>query len=111
MLTKLVNGVPVILSPDEEAAVLAEWQANSRLPPAPDVAGFVSALKAAMGGIVASNSLARAYPLFQPALDKGVWADVQSLIVDAHTTGVLSEAQYAAFKQLAAAHYLPIVLP
>lgn len=28
MLTKIVNGVPVVCSPEEEAALVAEWTAN-----------------------------------------------------------------------------------
>lgn len=111
MLTKNVNGQTLALSADEEAAVLAQWQAASALPPPPDVPGFVAELKAAMGGIVASNALARAYPLFQPALEKAVWPDVQALIVDAHATLVLSDAQYAAFQSLAKKHNLPVALP
>lgn len=110
-LTRIVNGVAVVLSADDEAAQLAEWSANAALPLPPDVPGFLDALKSAMGGIVASNTLAKAYPLFHAALDKAVWVDVQALIIDAHTTRVLSDVQYAAFKQLAAAHHLPIVLP
>jgi hypothetical protein len=77
----------------------------------PDVPGFVDSLKAAMGGIVGSNGLAKAYPLFYPALSNGAFADVQALVIDGLTTGVLSQPQYAAIKQLAVQHNIPITLP
>jgi hypothetical protein len=80
-------------------------------PAAPNVQGFKDDLKAAMGGAVAANLLARTYPLFYAALQEGVWADVQALILDAKATAVLSAAQYAAFQALAAKHALPVVLP
>ena len=86
-------------------------QIDAALAPGPNVPGFVAALKNAMGGIVASNSLAKAYPLFYPALETGQFADAQALIIDAHTTGVLSDKQYAAFGQFAATYHLPITLP
>jgi hypothetical protein len=76
--------------------------------PRPDVGGFIDALKTAMGGIVGANALAKAYPLFYPALQTGNWADVQALLADAHATGALTEAQYAAFKTLAATHNIPV---
>lgn len=79
--------------------------------PAPNVQGFKDDLKLAMGGAVASNALARAYPLFYPALAEGVWADLQALILDAKNTAVLSAAQYAAFQALAAKYAIPVVLP
>jgi hypothetical protein len=81
------------------------------LPPKADVRGFINALKAGQGGIVNANKLARAYPLFYSALENGAFDDVQALIIDAHTTAVLTDAQYASFKQAAAANYIPITLP
>lgn len=80
-------------------------------PVVPNVQGFKDELKAAMGGAVASNLLARAYPLFYPALAEGVWTDLQALILDAKNTAVLSPAQYAAFQALAVKHAIPVVLP
>lgn len=32
-LTKLVNGVPIICSPEEEASIRADWVANEANPP------------------------------------------------------------------------------
>lgn len=86
-------------------------QVDAALAPTADAGGFVEELKLAMGGIVASNGLARAYPLFYPALQAGNWVDLQALIVDARTSGVLSAAQYTAMKDLAAKHHLPVTLP
>lgn len=77
----------------------------------PDVAGFINELKASMGGIIASNALAKAYPLFYPALQTGVWVDGQALIIDAKATAVLTAQQYAAFQALAAKYSLPLQLP
>lgn len=34
MLTKIVDGETVEMSPEEEAAILAEWQANAATQPA-----------------------------------------------------------------------------
>jgi hypothetical protein len=119
LIRRLLDSADIPNNPDN-----LDWQAyqawlaagNAPLPadPAPivpDVSGFVLDLKAAMGGIVASNALARAYPLFQPALEKGAFADVEALIIDAHTKLVLSDAQYVAFKSLAAKYNIPIALP
>lgn len=105
---KIVNGVPVLLTEGEITARAAEEAAFT---PQPDVPGFIRDLKMAMGGIVASNLLAKAYPLFYPALTVGNFPDVQALIVDAHTAAVLNDTQYAAFKSLAAKHNIPITLP
>lgn len=117
------GGIPFPVHPslqwlDCSDSVVTDWKWDGKAfvapltpPPGPDVSGFVSDLKAAMGGIVASNALAKSYPLFQPALAASNFADVQVLIIDAHATLVLSDAQYAAFKQLAAKHGLPITLP
>lgn len=104
-------GAVWVVTDDPKRATQAEVDAVINAPAAPDVSGFVLDVKAAMGGIVASNTLAKAYPLFQPALGNGVWADVQALVIDAHATLVLSDAQYAAIKSLAVKHNIPIALP
>jgi hypothetical protein len=97
-ISLLFDGVAVTPSPAKTAAP-------------PDVSGFVTDLKVAMGGIVSANALAKTYPLFWPALQMGHFADAQALIIDAHATLVLSDVQYGSFKQLAAKYHLPIVLP
>ena len=33
MLTKIVNGIEVVLTPEEEAEIRAEWEANANKPP------------------------------------------------------------------------------
>lgn len=57
MLTKMVNGVSVVCSPEEEAAIRAEWDANAAMvqpPPKKPVDAFINdplqmaALKAAL---------------------------------------------------------------
>lgn len=77
----------------------------------PDVNGFLLGLKVAMGGVVRSNALAKAYPLFHPAVQTWSFPDVQALIIDAHTTGTITETDYANFKKLAAQYNIPIALP
>lgn len=79
--------------------------------PKPDVEGFINGLKAAMGGAVAANALMRQYPMFYAALSTGTWVDVQALIIDAHATGTLTDAAYAAFKSISAQHNIPVALP
>jgi hypothetical protein len=90
----------------EYAALIA-----ASTPPSPNVEAFVEELKSAIGGIVASNALAKSYPLFYPALQVRNFADVQALIIDAHATRVLSDPQYAVFQQLAVKHRIPVTLP
>ena len=79
--------------------------------PVPNGAAFISAAKAAMGGIVAANTLLRQYPAFIDAVNQQDWADVATLIQDAKTTGVLTATQYAAFQAAATANNIPITLP
>jgi len=93
---------------DDAPEVVAFMERTARVP---DIQGFVSDIKTAVGGIVASNALARAYPLFYPALEKLMWADATALIVDAHTSGALTDQAYAMFKASAKARNLPINLP
>jgi hypothetical protein len=80
-------------------------------PAVPNVTGFLADLKTASGGIVGSNKLARAYPLFYTALQNGVFEDVQALLIDARSSAVITEAQYQGFKSAAAANNIPVVLP
>lgn len=86
-------------------------QAADPLPVVPNVRAFINDIKAAMGGIVPSNALAKAYPLFHPALQAGVFADVEALIIDAKSTGALTATQYQAFKDAAVKHNISVVLP
>lgn len=81
------------------------------LPPVSDGVGFVQAVKTAMGGIVPSNVLAAKYPLFFDAVSAANWPDVQSLIIDANTNGVINSTQYTAIKSAATKYNIPITLP
>ena len=74
----------------------------------PDIPGFIAATKAAMGGIVAVNTLMRKYPTFLDAIQQQEWADVKALIQDALITGVLSPAQVTAIMTIAAQYHIPI---
>ena len=79
--------------------------------PPPSGAGFEQAIKTGVGGIVAANALARAYPLFFAAVQSGQWADVQALILDAQTTGAITPTQYAEFQAAATSFNIPVTLP
>lgn len=78
------------------------------LPPAPDVDGFIQAVKVGLGGIVAVNSLATLYPLFFPAAQAQNWADVNLLLLDAKTKTVITLAQYNAILNLAVTYNIPL---
>ncbi|MFA6076365.1 MAG: hypothetical protein WC778_11110, partial [Negativicutes bacterium] len=45
----------------------------------PNPSGFIQAIKNGLGGIVAANSVAVAYPLFFAAVQEQHWPDVQAL--------------------------------
>lgn len=79
--------------------------------PQPNGPGFISAVKAALGGVLAANTLATLYPLFFPALQQGDWADVQAIIEAANTAGHLTSTQYAAVKSATVANNIPVTLP
>ena len=76
--------------------------------PKPDIPGFINAVKAALGGIVAVTHLARSYPLFLDAIQQQEWIDVKALVQDALITGVLSPAQVTAILGIAAQYHIPI---
>ena len=79
--------------------------------PIPDLQGFIQAIKIGFGGIVEANSFAKHYPLFTDAVAGFAWDDVKALIIDAHTTSVLSNNQYAAFKDAVINNNIPVILP
>ena len=113
---KFVGALPTDCVPITDVAAAEILSAQSAAGAAaaallPNQNGFADALKVAMGGIVGSNALAKAYPLFYPALQEGIWSDVQSLIIDAHTSGLLSDSVYVEFAALARQYNIPVVLP
>jgi hypothetical protein len=77
----------------------------------PNPIRFIDAFKATLGGIVGANTLARAYPLFYPALQARNWEDVAALIIEAHKDKAFSEEQYSELKNLAETNHIPIILP
>lgn len=76
----------------------------------PNPTGFAQSVKIGMGGILAANALMAIYPAFFPAIQTGQWADVQTLILDAQTKGVLNSTQYAEIKQAASDNHIPVAL-
>ena len=77
----------------------------------PDPAGFEQAVKTALGGIIGSNALMVAYPAFMPALQQGDYVDLQVLILDAQTKGLLTAAQYASIQAANTQFNLGMTLP
>ena len=71
--------------------------------PAPDVNGFIQAVKIGLGGIVAVNGLATIYPLFFPAVQSQNWADTQALLNDALSKSVITSTQKTAILAAATA--------
>jgi hypothetical protein len=80
-------------------------------PVMPNVAGFVTAIKTALGGIVPVNAFMRQYPTYYDALTQGLWADVEALTADAKATGILTAAQYSQFQAAFTANDIPVTLP
>jgi hypothetical protein len=76
----------------------------------PNPSGFIQAIKNGLGGIVAANSVAVAYPLFFAAVQEQHWPDVQALLVDAKTKNLLTTQQYADIKTAAATFNIPVTL-
>lgn len=95
---------------DSATETFSATQPVLTIPAQADPNGFAQAVKAALGGIVAANALAVAYPLFFSAVQSCVWADVQALVLDANAKAVITSAQYNAIKSAAAQFNIPITL-
>lgn len=89
------------------AQAAAAQAAQARLA---DPLGFEKAIKSAVGGILGANALAVAYPLFFAALQEQAWEDVQAMLVDAKSKGVIAAPQYDAIKAAAAQFNIPVTL-
>jgi hypothetical protein len=76
----------------------------------PDPSGFIQAIKNGLGGIVAANSVAVAYPLFFAAVQEQHWPDTQALLIDAKTKNLLTDQQYLDIKTAAATFNIPVTL-
>ena len=75
--------------------------------PEPDITGFISAVKAALGGIEEIASIPQS-SMFYFALQQEEWADVKSLLQHAVATGSVSPAQVTAILTIAAQYHIPI---
>ena len=71
---------------------------------------FISDIKAAMGGILGSNTLASLYPLLFPSIQTSDWVDVSALILEAKAKGVINTISYNLIKASAIANNIPIIL-
>lgn len=79
-------------------------------PAAPDVPAFIDTIKAKIGDILQVNALMRQYPAFYPSIMAGKWNDVQSLVLDAQSNKILSDAQVALFREAFIQHNIPVDL-
>lgn len=80
--------------------------------PTPDVPGFITAGKTALGGLgamVANANIAILALTIESAAQAADWAGVQTLISAA--SGSVTSGQYAAIKQAAADNHIPVTLP
>ena len=75
--------------------------------PAPDIPGFISAVKAALGGVEGIASIPQS-SMFYFALQQEEWADVKSLLQHAVATGSVSPAQVTAILGIAVQYHIPI---
>ena len=83
------------------------------VPPQPNVAGFIQALKAVIGltKIAATPTLSNYATWVFNALAIGQWADAQTLIITANTALIISPTEYAAIKSAVTQFNLPMTLP
>ena len=79
--------------------------------PSPNRALFITAMTTALGGILAANNYAKAYPLFMPAFDAADWVNASAIIQNALATLVVTPTQYAAIKAAAVTYSIPLTLP
>ena len=86
---------------------------NPVIPPQPNVAGFIQALKAVLSitKIAATPTLSNYATWVFNALAIGQWADAQTLIITANTALIISPAEYAAIKSAVTQFNLPMTLP
>ena len=71
---------------------------------------FISDIKAAIGGVLGSNTLAVLYPLLFPSIQTSDWVDVSVLILDAKSKEVINTIAYNLIKASAIANNIPITL-
>ena len=83
------------------------------VPPQPNVAGFIQALKTVIGltKIAATPMLSNYATWVFNALAIGQWTDAQTLIITANTTLIISPTEYAAIKSAVTQFNLPMTLP
>lgn len=81
------------------------------MPPSPNGELFVQDVKTNIGGILVANALMVAYPAFFPAIQAQAWNDLQVIILDALSKGVINQTQYGVIKNSAATYSIPITLP
>lgn len=103
-MTQLTDAQAATIQAQQEAAKQAVLAAQ------PNAPAFEQAIKPALGGILAANALAVAYPLFFGALQNRAWEDVETMLVDAKSKSVIIAAQYNAIKNAATQFNIPLTL-
>jgi hypothetical protein len=94
------------------AIVIDAAAAQALIPPNIDV--FVDQVKAAFGGmaaIIQNDQLVGLANLFFSAVNAEAWADVQAIVIGAHTANKITDTQYAAIKSAAVSNKIPLTLP
>ena len=76
----------------------------------PNPSGFISGIKSAVGGIIAANTIAQAYPLLFGSIQVSDWTDVTLMIEDALKRNIITATQYDAIKQTALTNNISVVL-
>lgn len=72
--------------------------------------GFLNSFNNSLGGVLAANTIAVAYPLLFIAIEEENWHDVGVLILDAKKNLTISNSQYSALKNVFSIHSIPIQL-
>jgi hypothetical protein len=111
-----VSHLPSGASPisDATASSMIASQAASAVAAAallPNRSGFIAAMNTALGGIIAANNYAKAYPLFMPTFDASDWINASAIIQNALSTAVITSGQYAAIKSASLTYNIPLTLP
>lgn len=79
--------------------------------PPPNLGGFLQAVTTIAGGTLGLNAILTKYPTMIGALNAHDWPTLQTLILDAHTNGVITPAQYASLQAAVTANNVPMALP
>lgn len=91
------------------------WNGKKFTPPptapiAPNVDGFMSDMRGAMGGVVGFNNFLVAYPALNDAIIRRAWDEVAALIKHAKSNEVLSDTEYEHLRDSTINNNIPLEL-